>query len=505
VLTLAELERAAPLLEARLEGHRLQALVQSDPTTLLLTTYGGASEERSGVRRHVLLSCRSETARVSLPATLPSALPEPPTFTQHLRGRIVGARLRSVRLLDEDRQLLFELEKDDTAYGLLLSIFGRRSNLYLLENGSLIAALRPLRETRSELALGEAWRGPSAGPPRRGEDRFAGIEDDALLAEIEVHYASVERDDACARQRKEIAKVLRREAGRVQRKLERVENELVEANVALDCERQGELLKSVLANVSRGDERALARDFEHGKEVEIPLDPLLSPAQNMERLFKRARKAVRTLTAAGAREQDLKTGHAELTGLLAELEAIQEGEGEEIAEALAQLAAQPALARLLVRRASRSAQVGPRREKPKRGKGDVPARMRPRRYATAGGLEIWVGRSDAGNDYLTTRLARGKDLFFHLAEAPGSHVILRTQGRSDPPSEALLDACELAAQFSKHKNASRVDVHVVPIANVRKPKGAKPGLVMVHGGKIVHLRRIPGRLERVLAARIEES
>ena len=131
------------------------------------------------------------------------------------------------------------------------------------------------------------------------------------------------------------------------------------------------------------------------------------------------------------------------------------------------------------------------------------ARLAPRRYRTQSGLEVWVGRSDAANDYLTTRLARGNDLFFHLDGAPGSHVVLRTEGRSDPPSEALLDACELAVHFSKYRNASRADVHVVPIKNVRKPKGTKPGLVVVHGGKSIHLRRSPPRLERILAARIE--
>ena len=100
-------------------------------------------------------------------------------------------------------------------------------------------------------------------------------------------------------------------------------------------------------------------------------------------------------------------------------------------------------------------------------------KLHPRRYRSAEGLEIWVGRSDEANGVLTTRLARGKDLFFHLDGAPGSHVILRTEGREDPPSEAILDACELAVHYSKQKNAGRADVHVVPIKNVKKPKGAK--------------------------------
>ena len=83
-------------------------------------------------------------------------------------------------------------------------------------------------------------------------------------------------------------------------------------------------------------------------------------------------------------------------------------------------------------------------------------------------------------------------------------MVLRTEGRSDPPQESLLEASELAVHFSRAKRASRADVHVVPIKNVKKPRGAKPGLVYVHRGRTVQLRRDPARLERILAARIEE-
>jgi predicted ribosome quality control (RQC) complex YloA/Tae2 family protein len=135
---------------------------------------------------------------------------------------------------------------------------------------------------------------------------------------------------------------------------------------------------------------------------------------------------------------------------------------------------------------------------------NMPRKLHPRRYRSREGLEIWVGRSDEANDVLTTRLARSKDLFFHLDGAPGSHVILRTEGSEDPPPESVLDACELSVHFSKLKNAGRADVHVVPIKNVKKPKGAKRGLVFVTGGKSVHLRREPERLERLLASKFED-
>ena len=82
--------------------------------------------------------------------------------------------------------------------------------------------------------------------------------------------------------------------------------------------------------------------------------------------------------------------------------------------------------------------------------------------------------------------------------------MLRAEGRDDPPSESVLDACELAVHYSKQKNAGRADVHVVPIRNVKKPKGAKRGLVYVSGGKSIHLRRESARLERLQQARIED-
>jgi predicted ribosome quality control (RQC) complex YloA/Tae2 family protein len=114
-----------------------------------------------------------------------------------------------------------------------------------------------------------------------------------------------------------------------------------------------------------------------------------------------------------------------------------------------------------------------------------------------------VGRSDEANDYLSTRLARGNDLFFHLEGYPGSHVVLRTEGRAAPPPDSLLDACELAVHYSKLKNANRADVHVAPIKNVKKPKGAKPGLVFVRGGRTIHLKRDPRRLQNILASRLD--
>ena len=198
--------------------------------------------------------------------------------------------------------------------------------------------------------------------------------------------------------------------------------------------------------------------------------------------------------------EDLESARSELEAIEQRLREAQQS-APTCVSAMERLASQAGIHRLLGRyHAKRKPVVAPIKSS---GTRQTPARLLPKRYKTQDGLEIWVGRSDEGNDHLTTRLARGNDLFFHLEGYPGSHVVLRTEGRSDPPPKSLLDACELAVHFSKLKNAGSTDVHVAPIKNVKKPKGAKPGLVYVRSGKTIHLRRNPRRLQNILASRLD--
>jgi predicted ribosome quality control (RQC) complex YloA/Tae2 family protein len=506
VLSLCELRRASRLLDDALRGHRVQAIAQPDATSLVLTTWGAPAGGAQARRHYLLLSCRPASARVALLEAVRESLPSPPAFVQRARALLLPSRVAGAELLGEDRILALALEAGEGRFELLLQILPQRSNLYLLGEGrNLLAALRPLAETRPELAPQQPWRAAASRPPSQGADRFADEPDARFLLAIESHYAHAERAAELAERRRAIEQALRREEKGLARKLEKIDEELAEAEGASRLEREGELLKGVLARVRRGASEAVARDPETDTDVVIALDPSLSPAENLDRIFRRYRKAVRALAQLGTRREAIAAQLSSVRASLRELESIAAlGEGASGA-ALEEISARSDVSALVAKRAP----VSPnRREKPDAERElagrRFPARLAPRRYRTAGDLEVWVGRSDAGNDFLTTQLARGRDLFFHLDGAPGSHVILRTQGKLDPPSEALLDACELAVHFSKQRDATRADVHVVPIANVRKPRGAKPGLVTVHGGKTVHLRRTPARLVRVLADRIED-
>ncbi len=486
--SLREMERAVRILESRAVGARLDKIVQPDEFRLVL------SFREAG---NVLLSCRPGSARLSRLAERPQGQRTPPAFLAYLRKHVGRATLGGLRLLGGDRQAVFTLRGKEGEYDLLLSVLGPRSNVYLIDpDGILVQSLRPLGNTRRNLSLGEPWKNPDSPAPERGADRFADASDDAWFEAVEAHYGALEAGEDAEAGARRLEQALTKQRKGLARRLEALRRDLEAAAEADGLRRRGELLKGVLDRVESGARSVVAEDFESGESIEIPLDPTLSPRENMEAIFKRYRKRQRSAEPVAAQLGEVEARLAENAELHGELTACRDDPA-----AVAELAERPGARRVLARYAPKAPPASSARRK----EGGLPARMRPRRYQATGGLEIWVGRSDEGNDHLTMRLARGNDLFLHLEGSPGSHVILRTEGRSDPPSDALLEAAELAVHFSRHRDVTRADVHVVPRKNISKPRGAKPGLVYVTGGRSLRLRRDPARLRRILESRIDED
>jgi predicted ribosome quality control (RQC) complex YloA/Tae2 family protein len=495
-LTLTELRRVARVLGAAHAGARIVKIVQPGEAQLALLL------DRPE-RRWLLLSAQPRAARVGALAEAPAAPPSPPGFAQYLRAHFEGARLEAVAVEGEERQMRLRFAGAEGDRSLLLSVLGPRSNLYALDAEDRVsAALRPLAETRRDLCLGEPWKNPPGGPPAAGEDRFAGVPDAELLLEVERRFAAAAEAADEADLGRRVAQALRKQRASLEKKLALVEADLAAQAEAELLSKQGELLKAHLREVKAGQGAITLRDFASGEPVEVPLDPKLAPSANLEQIFKRARKAEKRARKAATDVDAVRERIAALEALAAEATAAGEG------EALAAFAARPEVARLLERfapaPAAAAAPEAPKKRVFRLGKTELAARLSPKIYKTLDGLEIWVGKNDEGNDLLTTRLARGNDLFFHLEGSPGSHVILRTEGKSDPPSESLLDAAELAVEFSKAKHAGRASVHIAAVKDISKPSGAKPGLVYVHRGRTIQLRRDPKRLERVLASRTDE-
>ena len=102
----------------------------------------------------------------------------------------------------------------------------------------------------------------------------------------------------------------------------------------------------------------------------------------------------------------------------------------------------------------------------------------PLRFVSADGYEILVGRNNKQNDELTIRMAYSTDIWLHTKNIPGSHTIIRTNGQGTAPDATILRAAELAAYYSKAQKSSKVPVDYTIVKNVKKPNGAKPGMVI---------------------------
>jgi predicted ribosome quality control (RQC) complex YloA/Tae2 family protein len=501
MLSLLELRRATAILEARLAGTHVERIIQSEDHSLVLT-FAGAPRSEAG-KRHVLLACSPEFARICILPAPPQAPPAPLSFAQYLKARLSRARFSAVAVLGDDRQAVINLRAAEGEFRLLLSILGPRSNIYLLDAAwILLYAMRPLEETRRDLVAGQPWINPGTRLKTAGTDRWSDVPDDRYLEEIERSFESLARAKEFGELYKRIANALQKEADALRRKDANMQDDLSEAIEAEEYRRKGELLKGVLHIVRPGANSVAATDYKTAESVSIPLDPRLSASANLELYFKRYQKEMRSVSLIGQQLDLLRRERGEIDSLRSELEQLAEPEEPDLRR-IREWANHAKVRRLLARYSPspRQTQKAPKKSA---GKKTVSSRLMPKKYKTSDGLEIWVGRSDEGNDYLTTRLARGNDLFFHLEGFPGSHVVLRTDGRPDAPPESVLDACELAVHFSKLKDANRADVHIAPVKNVRKPSGARPGLVHVSRGKTIHLRRGPARLERILASRLDE-
>jgi len=495
MLSLRELKRAARILSEGLSGATLRRMVQPDSLELILVF------EQQGSKSPVLISCQPEYARISL-ADRAEPAASSSSFFEYGRAHLPGMSLSGFDVSETNRQVCLRLQKNSDRFVLILSILGARSNLYLLDSrGKLAHSMRPLEETRRELKIGEPWQDPRGTVPDEGIDRWEELPDEEYLEAIAQFYTVLQQKREAERLFRRIEQAIRKERAFLDRKAINLQQDLGEAKQAETHRQKGELLKGVLHRIQPGDESITATDYRTGEAFEIPLDPKLSPAANLESYFARYQKESRGVRMIEQQQEELETARAQLDGIRLRLEQAGRGEMPDF-EALQELASLPGVRRLIERASPRKRPVLTREKSAQ--KKQIPARLMPKRFRTQDGLEIWVGRSDEGNDFLTTRLARGNDLFFHLEGYPGSHVILRTEGRPDPPPKSLLDACELAVHFSRMKSAGSADVHVAPVKNVKKPKGVKPGLVYVRSGRTIHLRRDPKRLQNILSSRMDQ-
>ena len=272
-------------------------------------------------------------------------------------------------------------------------------------------------------------------------------------------YEKREQAERMKQKGRDLLKTATTARDRVRRKLAAQEKELA---ACLDRDHLricGELITANLYRMERGQSRLTAQNYydENCADVDIPLDVRLSPQENAARYFKqyaKAKTAEKYLTA------QLQRGREELQYLESVLQELAQAESEQDFNDIR----------------TELTDGGYLRGRGKKQPGFQRA-SKPREFRSSAGLRILVGRNNRQNDRLTTKDADKRDIWLHTQKIHGSHVILCTGG-AEPDEQSLMEAASLAAYFSQAQGRTKVPVDYTPVKFVKKPAGAKPGMVV---------------------------
>ena len=247
---------------------------------------------------------------------------------------------------------------------------------------------------------------------------------------------------------------------RTARKLANQEKELAATRDRERLRQFGDIITSNLHAMEKGMSRLTAADFYDPEcpQIHIPLDPLLTPQQNAAKYYKEYNKAK---TAESILTLQLEKGRRDLDYLNSVLEAIALAEGERDLQEIRQELTDTGY----LRRPSKARDRGKR------------VASKPMEFRSSSGLRISVGKNNTQNDLLTTKQAFKSDLWFHTQKIHGSHVILWTEG-GQPDLTSIQEAAQLAAWFSQGRESGKVAVDYTPVKYVKKPGGARPGMVV---------------------------
>lgn len=294
---------------------------------------------------------------------------------------------------------------------------------------------------------------------------------------LDEFYDARERQELSARRGRELTHAASVARDRMARKAENLKRDYAATQKRDEFRLRGDLITANLYRM-KGGERVLQAEnyYEDGCPlIDIPLDPLLTPQQNAAKNYKQYNKLKTAEFHLREQIEKAENERAYLESVLQELsQAETEQEFNEIRRELQETN--------YLKKSS--------------GKKEQKRAFAPRTFQTSGGLEVLVGRSNVQNDQLTKK-ADKRDYWFHTQHIHGSHVILRCAGLT-PSDEDLHEAAMLAAYFSQAKESSGVPVDYCPVKFVKKPAGARPGMVTYDNYRTLYVTPEEGLAKKLL-------
>ncbi len=442
---------------------------------------------------------------------------EPYPFCMFLRKHLTGARIDEISQIQacpepadssaspqndgrrrNDRVIIIRLSKnvvsdgniENNKYNLIAELTGRTGNIILADGDMKILITALKQETKErDMKAGSIYMPPSSAlspsHPTLEKEQIGGFlneTDTPFNIEVEKRYRTIEIE----RLKNEVTTGLRQKIKKLERKLEALNSDLKKIERYKGDNIKGELLKANFNLIKKGMETITLKDYyqQAGNSLlTIELDPSLSPSQNIEKCFKRHKKYIR------GREEILKhieVAKEEIAQLHNKIDETMRHEGE------------------IPHFTHNEKSKGVRNDKKRQSVRQSQDKSSPMSFESIDGLTILVGKNNKQNDELTFKIAKGNDVWLHVRDFPGSHVVIQTGKRKDVPRETLLDAASLAICFSKLKSTGRGNVVYTFKKYVKKPKGAEAGKVIISQDKNLFVAIDQRRMDRLFKSSSHE-
>ncbi|MDG4976753.1 Rqc2 family fibronectin-binding protein [Lactococcus lactis] len=509
-----------------LVGGRIQKINQPFDQELVLTV-------RSAGKSHkLLLSAHPVFGRVQLTKTDFQNPQNPNNFVMILRKYLAGAFIEQIEQVGNDRQIILHISTkdeigDSLKIALITEIMGKHSNIILLEKTSqkiiesikhigfsqnqyrtilpgstyiappLNTAIDPFKATDEEIfealqteQLQQKLQGigrdskneltslsvkefneklltvtPSIYP----NDTFSSIKladefvsFDSLSEMLDTYYADKAERDRVKQVAASVIKKIQNELKKNRDKLKKQERELLATDNAEIFRQKGELLNTFLNQVPNDKASVTLENYYTNEPIEIALNPALSPVQNAQRYFHRYQKLKQAVKFLGEQIAKTKETIHYLESVESNLENADVAEIADIREELIQ--------------------TGYIKQKYRNKKQKM---LPPEKYQAEDGTIILVGKNNLQNEQVSFKLSRRGDLWFHVKDIPGSHVLIT--GNANPSDETITFAGELAAYFSKARYSNLVQVDVLDVKKLHKPTGTAPGFVTYDREKTIRV------------------
>ena len=324
--------------------------------------------------------------------------------------------------------------------------------------------------------------------------RLSSLEGGSLHAEeyesisevIQLYYSRKDRQNRIRAKSEDIRRVLKTLTERASRKLELLEKQLKDTDKRDRFRIYGELINTYGYELEGGESELLCSNYyDEGREIRIPLDPMLSAQDNAKRYFERYQKLKRTREAVTEQIDECRQTLWHLDSVSASL-VLCETEAD-----LNELRREMADAGYI--RGQRSTDKNGRPVSGAKGSRKDDKKSKPLHFVSSDGIDIYVGRNNYQNEELDFKLADNNDWWFHAKNIPGSHVIAKT-GNRELPDQTCLEAASLAAWYSKAggafggseritsggENPGKIEVDYVRKKELKRVPGAAPGFVIYH-------------------------